>query len=214
MLVRANTLALGLSGISLETVLALLDMLNAGVTPPIPSQGSLGSSGDLAPLAHLALALMAPEIVPDEPRGWLGDIPLPLGEALLRARLGAVRLGPKDGLALTNGATFGAALLALGCRDLVRLLSAAEAAAAMSFEALLGASAALDERLHAARPHPGQQRVALRLRQLMAGSRLVDSADQVQDAYSLRCIPQVIGPAWEVLDSPSMLPCAKSTRQR
>ena len=199
MLVRANTLALGLSGVGLGPVAALLEMLNAGVTPPIPSQGSLGSSGDLAPLAHLALALMAPDLVPDEPEGWLGDTSLPLREAVRRARLAPVRLGPKDGLALTNGATFAAGLLALSCGDLKRLLAAAEAAAAMSFEALLGASGALDERLHAARPHPGQQRVALRLRQLTAGSRLVDSGDQVQDAYSLRCIPQVIGPAWEIL---------------
>ncbi len=199
MVVRANTLAQGLSGVGLEPVTALLDMLKAGVTPPIPSQGSLGSSGDLAPLAHLALALMAPELVPDEPKGWLGDTPLPLREAVRKARLAPARLGPKDGLALTNGATFAAALLALACCDLERLLSAAEAAAAMSFEALLGASAALDERLHAARPHPGQQRVASRLRQLTAESRLVDSGDQVQDAYSLRCIPQVIGPAWDIL---------------
>jgi histidine ammonia-lyase len=200
MLVRANTLALGLSGVALAPIEALLHMLNAGLTPAVPSQGSLGSSGDLAPLAHLALALIAPDIVPDEPKAWIGEVRLPLREAVQQAGLASVRLGPKDGLALTNGATFAAALLALACCDLRRLLAASEAAAAMSLEALLGASAALDERLHAARPHPGQQRVARRLRELTAGSLLLDSGDQVQDAYSLRCIPQVLGPAWEILD--------------
>jgi histidine ammonia-lyase len=200
MLVRANTLALGLSGVGLAPVTALLDMLNAALTPAIPSQGSLGSSGDLAPLAHLSLALIGPELVPDEPKAWLDEGRYPLKEAFHRAGLKPVELGPKDGLALTNGATFATALLGLSCVDLKRLLAAAEAAAAMSLEALLGASAALDERLHASRPDPGQQRVARRLRQLTAGSQLMDTGGQVQDAYSLRCVPQVIGPVWDVLE--------------
>ncbi len=200
MLVRANTLAIGLSGITPRVLAALLILLNRHITPAVPSQGSLGSSGDLAPLAHLALALTAPELVPDTPPAWFGDERMPLRQALERAGVSPVDLGPKDGLALTNGATFAAAILALACLDFARALAAAEAAAAMSLEALCGVSSAFDERLHSARPHPGQARVARRLRQLTAGSRLLDSGGQVQDAYSLRCIPQVLGPAWEILD--------------
>lgn len=199
MIVRANTLAIGLSGVAPSVLAALLSLLNRDVTPAIPSQGSLGSSGDLAPLAHLALALTAPDSVPDSPPAWLGDERLPLRRALHQAGITPVDLGPKDGLALTNGATFAAAILALACLDLARTLAAAEAAAALSLEALRGVSSAFDERLHAARPHPGQRRVARRLRQLTEGSRLIDSGDQVQDAYSLRCIPQVLGPVWEIL---------------
>jgi histidine ammonia-lyase len=200
MVVRANTLALGLSGVAPSVFAALLELLNRGVTPAIPSQGSLGSSGDLAPLAHLALALTAPEFVPDAPAAWYGDERLPLRQALQRAGIEPVGLGPKDGLALTNGATFAAAILSLACLDLARTLAASEAAAALSLEALRAVSSAFDERLHAARPHPGQVRVARRIRQLNAGSRLLDSGDQVQDAYSLRCIPQVLGPVWEILE--------------
>ena len=200
MVVRANTLAIGLSGVAPPVLGALLELLNRDITPAIPSQGSLGSSGDLAPLAHLALALTAPEFVPDLPAAWLGEERLPLRQALGRVGIEPVGLGPKDGLALTNGATFAAAILALACLDLARTLAAAEAAAALSLEALCAVSSAFDERLHAARPHPGQVRVARRLRQLTEGSRLLDSGDQVQDAYSLRCIPQVLGPVWEILD--------------
>ena len=200
MLVRANTLAIGLSGVSPAVLEAILKLLNVGVTPAVPSQGSLGSSGDLAPLAHLGLAIAAPDQVPDSPMAWLGDMQMPLRAALSRAGITPVALGPKDGLALTNGAAFAAAILALACLDLARVIAAGEAAAAVSIEALLGASSAFDERLHAARPHPGQVRVARRIRGLTAGSRMIDSQGQVQDAYSLRCIPQVLGPAWEILE--------------
>jgi histidine ammonia-lyase len=200
MLIRANTLAIGRSGVALAVLAGVLSLLNADITPAVPSQGSLGSSGDLAPLAHLALALTAPELVPDSPPAWAAGERRPLRQALEDAGLKPVPLGPKDGLALTNGATFATALLALACLDLDRLLKAAEAAAALSLEALRGTSAAFDARLHAARPHPGQQRVAGRLRALTKGSRLIDSGDQVQDAYSLRCIPQVLGPVWEILE--------------
>ena len=128
--VRANTLAIGLSGVAPPVLGALLELLNRDITPAIPSQGSLGSSGDLAPLAHLALALTAPEFVPDLPAAWLGEERLPLRQALGRVGIEPVGLGPKDGLALTNGATFAAAILALACLDLARTLAAAEAAAA------------------------------------------------------------------------------------
>ena len=199
-LVRANTLALGLSGVRPGVILSLVELLNSDAIPPVPSQGSLGSSGDLAPLAHLALALIDPELVPDDPPGWIGASRRPWRQAAAEIGLQPLGLGPKEGLALTNGATFAAALLSLACVDLRRLLAATEAAAALSLEALRGASSPLDERLHAARPHPGQQRVAARLRQLTAGSTLLDSGDQVQDAYSLRCIPQVLGPVWDILE--------------
>lgn len=199
-LIRVNTLALGLSGVRPAVVDALLTLLAREATPPIPSQGSLGSSGDLAPLAHLALALIDPSRVPDEPPAWLGSTPLAWRAVVERAGITPLALGPKEGLALINGATFAAAMLALACVDLRRVLRAAEAAAALSLEALRAASGAFDERLHAARPHPGQADVARRLRQLTAGSRLIDSGGQVQDAYSLRCTPQVLGPVWEILE--------------
>lgn len=199
-LVRANTLAQGLSGIRAEWIDALLSLLAQRAIPPIPSQGSLGSSGDLAPLAHLALALLEPASVSDDPPGWFQGDRFPWPRIADRIGLVPLKLAPKEGLALTNGATFAAAILALACIDVKRVLFAAEAATALSLEALRGVSAAFDERLHAARPHPGQQRVARRVRELTAGSRLLDTGGQVQDAYSLRCAPQVLGPVWDTLE--------------
>ena len=113
--------------------------------------------------------------------------------------LGCCFLGPKEGLAITNGATFSAAILSLACIDIKRILLSAEITAAMVLEALLGASNAFDPRLHDARPHPGQVTVAKHIRAITSGSAMVDSDDRVQDAYSLRCTPQVLGPAWETL---------------
>ncbi len=203
MLIRANSLAGGFSGVRPIIIETLLHMLRAGVTPEVPSQGSLGSSGDLAPLAHMSIVLTSdPAGGGDEPSGVAryGDEVLSGAEAMRRAGIERVALGPKEGLALTNGATFTSAMLALSLRDAERILFAAEIAAAMSLEALLGVSAAFDARLHDVRPHPGQQQVAAHLRKLTAGSQLLDSGSRVQDAYSLRCIPQIQGPAWEVLD--------------
>jgi histidine ammonia-lyase len=203
MLIRANALAHGLSGVRPHLIDTLLQMLNQGVVPIIPSQGSLGSSGDLGPLAHLALVLTrGPSESSDLDSGqaWYEGEVVSGKSAMRRAGIPRVALGPKDGLALTNGATFSAGMLALSCVDAERILSCAEAAAAMSFEALLGVTAALDPRLHQARPHPGQSAVAERLRALISGSTLTDSEAKVQDAYSLRCIPQVLGPVWETLD--------------
>jgi histidine ammonia-lyase len=199
-LIRANTLSLGLSGVRPAVVEALIALLNRDATPAIPSQGSLGSSGDLAPLAHLALALCEPDAVPDIPEAWFPAGRRAWRDGARQLGLEPLTLGPKEGLALTNGATFATALLALACIDLRRTLAAAEAAAALSFEALRGSTAAFDPRLHAARRHPGQESVARRLRALLAGSGWVDSGGHVQDAYSLRCIPQVVGPAWEILE--------------
>jgi len=203
MLIRANALAHGLSGVRPHLIDTLLQMLNHGVVPIIPSQGSLGSSGDLGPLAHLALVLTrgASESSDLESgQAWYEGEVVSGERAMRQAGIPRVALGPKDGLALTNGATFSAGMLALSCVDAERILSCAEAAAAMSFEALLGVTAALDPRLHQARPHPGQSAVAERLRALISGSTLTDSVAKVQDAYSLRCIPQVLGPVWETLD--------------
>jgi histidine ammonia-lyase len=203
MLIRANALAHGLSGVRPVLIDTLLEMLARGVVPIIPSQGSLGSSGDLGPLAHLALVLTtAGDESADHTSGraWYGGTSMPGEEAMRRAGIARVQPGPKDGLALTNGATFSTAMLSLACVDAARVLSAAEAAAAMSFEALRGVRSAFDPRLHQARPHPGQLAVAERMLALLAGSSLVDPDDRVQDAYSLRCIPQILGPVWETLD--------------
>jgi histidine ammonia-lyase len=199
MLIRANTFALGHSGVRAEVIDCLLQMLEKDVTPVIPSQGSLGSSGDLAPLAHLALVMTSSGEPDRSGNAWFRGKLLTGREAMGQAGVASVRLGPKEGLALTNGATFAAAVLGLACLDLRRCLDGAEAAAALSLEALLGRSAALQESLHAARPHVGQGRVAARLRDLTRESTLMDSGDQVQDAYSLRCTPQVLGPAHDIL---------------
>jgi histidine ammonia-lyase len=203
-LIRANTLALGHSGVRPALVETLLGLLNAGLTPVIPSQGSLGSSGDLAPLSHLALVLSTdPHLADDEAESgqvWYQGETLSGRAGMARVGLERLVLGPKESLALNNGATFCAALGALALVDAGRLLDAAQTGVALSLEALRGASAAFDERLHAARPHPGQQAVAARIRALIAGSTLVDSAGRVQDAYSLRCAPQVLGPALETIE--------------
>jgi len=205
MLIRANTLALGHSGARPEVVETLLEMLNRRVTPVIPSQGSLGSSGDLAPLSHLALVFTRDEADLEEESGWadLGEAPsqrLSGKEAMRRAGIERLVLGPKEGLAISNGATFSAALGALAVRRAQHLLDVAEVSLAMSLEAMLGASAAYDPRLHQARRHPGQIAVAERVRDLTEGSSLLDAAGRVQDAYSLRCAPQVQGAARDALE--------------
>lgn len=201
MLIRANTLALGHSGVRPEMAETLLAMLNAGVTPIIPSQGSLGSSGDLAPLSHLALALSTDEADRDDDSGeaWYGGQRLSGKAAMASARIPRLILQEKEALALTNGATFSAALATLAIEDSDALIATSEVGLALSLEALLGASAAFDPRLHAARGHPGQQTMAANLRALLAGSTLMEADGRVQDAYSLRCAPQVIGPARDTL---------------
>lgn len=202
MLIRANTLALGRSGVRPALVDALLAMLNAGITPIIPSQGSLGSSGDLAPLSHLALVLSTGEAERESESGqvWYAGEVMSGQAGMAAAGIRRLRLGPKEALALNNGATFSAALGVLAVSAARRVLAAAELGLGLSLEALRSASAAFDARLHAARRHPGQQAVAARVRALLAGSALIDGAGRVQDAYSLRCAPQVLGPAYEILD--------------
>jgi histidine ammonia-lyase len=202
MLIRANTLAIGHSGARPEIVETLLSMLNAGVVPVVPSQGSLGSSGDLAPLSHLALVFTTDESDLESESGWAyyQNQRLTGKAAMQAAGIERLVLGPKEGLAINNGATFSAALGALTVYDSRRLLDLAEISLSMSLEAMLGVSAAYDQRVHAARRHPGQMAVAASVRRLTEGSTLIDADGRIQDAYSLRCAPQVQGSArdtWE-----------------
>lgn len=201
MLIRANTLAIGHSGLRPEIVETLIAMLNAGVTPVVPEQGSLGSSGDLAPLCHLALVFSTGDSDREEDSGFaMCSGQRMTGKAAMDAAgLPRVTLGAKESLALINGATFSAAVAALAAADAANLIRNSEIAAALALEALLGVSHAFDERIHAARRHAGQAEVAARLRALTGGSSFVDAAGRVQDAYSLRCAPQVIGPALDTL---------------
>ena len=189
MLIRANTLAKGHSGVRLETLNLLLDMLNRGVHPLIPSQGSLGASGDLAPLAHMALVLIG-----EGEAEFEGQI-RPGAEALWRAGLAPTTLAAKEGLALTNGTAVMCALGALAVHRAEELSCLADAAGCLSLEALHGTALAFDERIHAVRPHPRQVDCARHLRQLLQGSDFTRHHDpyNVQDAYTLRCIPQVHG---------------------
>jgi len=205
MTIRVNMLAKGLSGARPLVAQTLVDMLNAGVTPVVPRKGSLGASGDLAPLAHIAVVMTRAIEDEDEDGGysgqaWLGDELLSGAEAMARAGIGRLILEAKEGLALTNGLDFMSAAGAVAVHDAENLVRHAEIAAALSLEALLGLSAAFHPALHAAGGQPGQQKTADNIRTLIEGSRLVDSSPgRVQDAYSLRCIPQVLGPIRDVL---------------
>ncbi len=201
MIIRANTLAKGHSGVRLEVVNTLIDMVNKEVTPIVPSQGSLGSSGDLAPLSHLALVFTTDQEDKEDESGWADyqGQQMTGKKAMEAAGIPRLILKSKEGLAINNGATFSAAIAALVCDDAENLLRASEIALAMSLEAMLGVSSAFDARIHEARHHPGQIRVAKRVRQLTEGSTLLDSTDKIQDAYSLRCAPQVHGPVEETL---------------
>lgn len=201
-LVRANTLAKGFSGVRVVVVETLIELLNKGVTPIVPSQGSLGSSGDLAPLSHLALVYTTDGKDDEKESGMAhydGEI-LTGKEAMKKAGINRIILGAKEGLALNNGATFSAAIGALAVYDAEHLLGAGEVSLSMTLEAVMGCSGAFDERLHQARGHWGQIRVARKVRALTEGSTLIDGYGRVQDAYSLRCAPQVQGIAWETLE--------------
>jgi histidine ammonia-lyase len=196
LLLLASSLRRGHSGVRVELVELVLALLARGVTPVVPSKGSVGSSGDLAPLAHLGLVLIGEgEAVVDGER-------LPGGEALARAGLAPVALGPKEGLAIINGTHLMAAAGALAVRDARRLLDAAVVAVALSLEAFKGSTVPFDERLHALRGQPGPAAIARRLRALLEGSPVVAShADcgRVQDPYTLRCAPQVLGAVADAL---------------
>jgi histidine ammonia-lyase len=189
LLVRANTLALGYSGVRPAVIQLLIDMLNAGVHPRIPAQGSLGASGDLAPLAHLALVLIG-----EGQATYQGEL-LDGHVALEQADLAPLRLAAKEGLAILNGTTQMVATGALLVRRAINLALTADTAACLSLEALHGTDRAYDARVHAVRPHPRQIDCAAFLRSLLAGSDFVRRNDpfHVQDAYTLRCVPQVHG---------------------
>ena len=187
MVLRINALAKGYSGVRLSTLDTLIGMVNANLTPDIPSLGSVGSSGDLAPLSHLALAMIG--------RGEIGGRP---SDVVLREHgIEPVRLAAKEGLALINGTQMMCAFAALGVHRSTMLAGTADVAGALSCDALRGTDNAFDARLHAQRPHPGQRTSAELLRSLLQGSQIRESHregdDKVQDAYSLRCMPQVHG---------------------
>jgi histidine ammonia-lyase len=195
MLIRANTLARGFSGIRVETLRLLLDMLNVGVHPVIPQKGSLGASGDLAPLAHMSLPLIG--LGEADYQGRL----LPGADALRAAGLQPVVLAAKEGLALTNGT---AVMCAVGVLETLRaeqISHTADIAACLSLEALNGTITAFDARIQQLRPFPRQLACAENLRRLLAGSEFVraPTATNVQDAYTLRCIPQVHGAARDAI---------------
>src|ERR1700733_14576451 len=209
MLLRAQVLALGHSGVRVELVELLLEWLNKGVHPRIPSQGSVGASGDLAPLAHLALALIGEGEASCDPlaQGATYDAsvrarPAKSADTLRAAGILPTTLEAKEGLALINGTQYMAAIGTLCLSEAERLCKAADIAGAMSLEALKGSMRPFDERLQAARPHPGQAQVAKNMRALLADSEIAEShknCGKVQDAYSLRCIPQVHGATRDAL---------------
>ncbi|MBO8153146.1 histidine ammonia-lyase [Thermovirga sp.] len=196
MLLRINTLIRGFSGISLKTLNQLVSFLNEGIHPLIPAQGSVGASGDLCPLSHLAAALLG-----------IGDViykgrRMPATKAMEEAGLKPINLGPKEGLALNNGTTAMAGIATLAIYDAFTVAKTADIAAALSLEALTGVPYAFDPRTHELRPHEGQKKVAENIRTLIEGSEIVEKYKhaRVQDAYSLRCVPQVHGASRDTLD--------------
>ena len=197
MLLRANVLALGYSGARAEVIETLLALLAHDVVPVVPEKGSVGASGDLAPLAHLA------QVVIGEGEAFYQGERLPGGEALSRAGVVPLRLEAKEGLALLNGTQAMTAVGALALARAERLARVADVAGAMTLEALRGTPVAFDERIHAARPHAGQTEAAAHLRALLADSEIrrshLENDPRVQDAYSLRCMPQVHGAARDAL---------------
>jgi histidine ammonia-lyase len=190
MLIRANVLAKGLSGIRPLVAERICELINLGVTPVVPSQGSVGASGDLAPLAHMAMVLIGEGEAEFEGRA------MPGAEALRRAGIEPLTLAAKEGISLINGTQ---AMLAIGCLELEAaqtLTESADVICAMTLDALRGTPRAFDQRIHEARPHPGQLESAIRLSRLLEGSGIRQShigCRRVQDAYSLRCAPQVHG---------------------
>ncbi|HKW69983.1 MAG TPA: histidine ammonia-lyase [Candidatus Dormibacteraeota bacterium] len=195
MLLRARTLAMGLSGVRPLLAEALIAMLNEGITPLVPRYGSVGCSGDLAPLAHIGLALVGEGQVLDGRSA---------AQALKSAKLKPVKLETKEGLALINGTDGMLGMLLLACTDAERVFKTADVTAAMSAEALLGTDRTFQARLQEVRPHPGQVASAANLARLMEGSQIVashrHSQHAVQDSYSVRCSPQVAGAARDTLD--------------
>ena len=198
MLLLAASLCRGHSGVRADLPVLLAAMLNAGITPVVPHIGSVGASGDLAPLAHCVLVMLG------EGEAMVGGARTGGGRALADAGLTPVELGPKEGLALINGTHLMAAQAALMLADAERVIDAALIAAAMSIDACRGTDAFLDDRVHALRGHPGPRRVAARLRAHLSDSEIIPSHveddPRVQDVYSLRCMPQVAGAALDAIE--------------
>jgi histidine ammonia-lyase len=197
MLLRANALAKGFSGARVSTVELLIECLNRGVLPHVPARGSVGASGDLAPLAHLALPLVG------EGEATVDGERRPGGDALRAVGLEPIRLASKEGLSLVNGTQFMAAMAALGVVRARRLAKTADLACALSLEALRGSRTSFHAAVHRARPLRGQQDAAANVWRLLEGSAILEShrwCDRVQDAYSLRCSPQVHGASRDLLD--------------
>ncbi len=200
MLLRVRSLALGHSGVRPLVARAIVDLLNHGITPWVPEHGSLGASGDLAPLAHCALVLMG--------EGWVvgkDGVRIPGAEALHGAGLHPISLSSKEGLALINGTDGMLGMLLLARSDAAHLFTMADITAALSIEAMLGSDRPFAPELHAIRPHPGQAVSAANIHRLLQGSSIMDShrddlSHAVQDAYSMRCAPQVAGAARDTLD--------------
>ena len=197
MLLRANSLSKGYSGVRTETIDTLCEMLNRRVTPFVPSQGSVGASGDLAPLAHLALALIGEGECLDDKGARIRT-----EEALHRAQVKPLMLEAKEAVSLINGTQ---GMLAVGTLALLAaetLMDSADVIGSLTLDALRGTDVAFDERIHRARPHPGQLKTAENLRRMLQGSQIREShrdCDRVQDAYSLRCMPQVHGAVRDTL---------------
>ncbi|HEX5567193.1 MAG TPA: histidine ammonia-lyase, partial [Streptomyces sp.] len=198
MFLRLKTLASGHTGVRPEVARAMADLLNARITPVVHEYGSLGCSGDLAPLSHLALALMGEGDVRDA-----DGVLRPAAEALPAHGITPLQLAEKEGLALINGTDGMLGMLVLACADLARLFTSADITAALTLEALLGTDRVLAPELHAIRPHPGQAASAANMLKVLAGSGLTghhqDAAPRVQDAYSVRCAPQVTGAGRDTL---------------
>jgi histidine ammonia-lyase len=197
MLLRGNSLAKGYSGVRAKVIDILCEMLNRGVTPVVPSQGSVGASGDLAPLAHLALAMIGEGECLDERPSRVAS-----ADALRRAGIKPLTLEAKEAVSLINGTQgmLGVGTLALLAAEV--LVDSADVIGALTLDALRGTDVAFDERIHRARPHPGQLQTAENLRKILEGSQIREShrnCDRVQDAYSLRCIPQVHGAVRDTL---------------
>ncbi|MFB1047665.1 histidine ammonia-lyase [Streptomyces chrestomyceticus] len=199
MFLRLKTLASGHTGVRPLVVATMAEILNAGITPVVHEYGSLGCSGDLAPLSHCALTLMG-EGEAEGPDG----VVRPAGELLAEHGIAPVELREKEGLALLNGTDGMLGMLVMACADLARLFTTADITAALSLEALLGTDKVLAPELHAIRPHPGQAASAANMLKVLAGSGLTghhqDDAPRVQDAYSIRCAPQVAGAGRDTLD--------------
>ncbi len=200
LLLRAQALALGYSGVSVKLVQQVLEVLNRGICPIVPQQGSVGASGDLAPLAHLALVLVG------EGRARLDGREMSGAQALKRCGLKPIRLGPKEGLALINGTQFMTAIGALTVLEAEHLCDVADVVGAMTVEAMRGTETAFEPEIHAVRPHPGQVEVGRRMKRILlsgggasAIARSHENCGKVQDPYSLRCIPQVHGASRDVL---------------